>query len=182
MLSYVDAHRAMSENPLPPTASARGSVDLMVAFALVVVAAAAALALPEGSTGRLILGALGLFAPGYLLIQVGMVPVRPSGERIVHAVVSLAVGPAMVGLTALVAGLVPGSFRPTVIVGLIVLASALCTAGAWYRRSPMAARRREALRALRAQKRAPGVESAPPAVGDVNGLAPPMQTLPGARR
>lgn len=143
-----------SRPELPPATLSQTPVsDLLIGLGLVLVAAAAALALPEGSMLRLALGALGILAPGYLLIQACIVPVRPLRERGLHVVLSLAVGPAFVGMVALLTGAMPGSFTPTAIISLVVVASALCAGGAWYRRSPLAERRRVALDVIRTTRR-----------------------------
>lgn len=98
------------------------SLDILALSGLVVLAALAAFALPEGSAFRwgFTLPVV-LVAPGYLLLQAIFVPARPVGSRLVHALLSLGISPAIVGLLALSTALVPGGFQRSAIVGVVAV-------------------------------------------------------------
>src|SRR5688500_13617681 len=78
--------------------------DLGAATLGTIAAAAAFLVLPEGSTLRLVLSLPILFLiPGYALIQALRISGDRPGARPFHALFSLALSPALVGLMALAA-------------------------------------------------------------------------------
>lgn len=139
--------RIAASNTLPaaPTASATatsaaataarrvGPADLAVASLLVVAGGVLALALPEGSLLRLAVGAPAiLLAPGYLALQAAMRP-GPAERRPLHLVFALGLSPAIVGLIALATAIVPGGFRPPVII-VAIMAGCLAMAGVAYAR------------------------------------------------
>lgn len=77
-------------------------VDVVVAMVAVGAAATVAFMLPDGSTVRWALALpIVLLAPGYLLLQAIFVPAQSVASRLIHALVSLGVSPAIVGLLAL---------------------------------------------------------------------------------
>jgi uncharacterized membrane protein len=111
-----------------------------------VVAAWAALALPEGSLLRLALAMPMVFwIPGYLVLE-AMAPRGPRGQsdRAWRAAAAIAVSPAVAGLAALATALYPGGFRPAAIVGMITAVCLVAAAQATRRRwlaSPRSASR-----------------------------------------
>lgn len=86
-------------------------MDIVAAMVALVAVAAIAFMIPQGSTVRwaLALPVL-LIAPGYLLLQAIFTPAQPASTRLVHALVSLGISPALVGLLALSTALF-GAFR-----------------------------------------------------------------------
>ncbi len=103
---------------------------------LVVLAALAAFALPEGSIARWAFTLpVVLVAPGYLLLQTIFVPVKPVASRLVHGLVSLGISPALVGLLALSTALVPGGFQPSAIILVVTGASVVFGVLALFRRA-----------------------------------------------
>lgn len=94
-------------------------IDVLVAMVAIGAAAAVAFMLPDGSTVRWALALpIVLIAPGYLLLQAIFVPAQTVASRLIHALVSLGVSPAIVGLAAL--STAPfGAFREGVIVAVV---------------------------------------------------------------
>lgn len=85
-------------------------------------AAAIALTLPAGSTMRAVLTLpVLLVAPGYLLLQTILVPVRPPPRRLLHAVLGLGISPPLLGLMALSTTVVPGTFTPDALIAAVTL-------------------------------------------------------------
>jgi uncharacterized membrane protein len=92
--------------------------------------------LAEGDLARVVLTLpVLLWAPGYLLMQAMLVPARDARRRAVHAVAAVGVSPAVVGLLALATAILPGGFRPAVIVSVVTLACVALAATAYYRRA-----------------------------------------------
>lgn len=111
------------------------SVDLLVAAGLMVLAGGAALALPDGSTLRLaFVVPILLVAPGYLLLQALIVPARSAATRGRHAVLSLGVSPALLGLLALSTAIVPGGFQEGAILAVVTIGSVVLGAVGFGRR------------------------------------------------
>jgi len=73
--------------------------------------------------------------PGYLLVQTLVVPARPAASRWVHALLGVGISPAVVGLLALSTAMIPGAFRPVVIISIVIGACAALAAAAFGRRS-----------------------------------------------
>lgn len=114
----------------------RGSWDLGLSVALALAGALGALWLPAGETLRLILAVpVVLVVPGYLILQALMVPTDRRFPRWLEALFSIALSPAIVGLVALATWVIPGGFRPTVIIGTVTGACFLLAAVALQRRS-----------------------------------------------
>lgn len=117
-----------------PLARAKRSADILLAAGVAVVAALAAAVLPSGSTLRIVLVLpIVLFAPGYLLLQALIVPARSASERGRHALLSVGVSPALVGLLALSTAIIPGGFK-RVTIGAVITLGCLVLAGVGLRR------------------------------------------------
>lgn len=109
--------------------------DLLACCILVAAACAAYAWLPGGSALRLALALPVLFfAPGYLLVEAVAGPATTAASRAVRALVALGTSPAIVGLLALGAAVLPGGFRPVPILALIAVACAAMAAAALWRR------------------------------------------------
>lgn len=114
----------------------RGSWDLGLGVALALAGALGALWLPAGETLRLILAVpVVLAVPGYLLLQALMVPTSQGFPRWLEVLFSIALSPAIVGLVALATWVIPGGFRPRVIIGAVTGVCFLLAAVALQRRS-----------------------------------------------
>lgn len=121
-------------------ARSTASIDLLVAGGLALVAGLAAVGLPDGSTLRMVVVLpILLLVPGYLLLQALIVPARSPATRGRHALLSLGVSPAVLGLLALATAIVPGGFTPGVIL-VVVTVGCLALAGLGYRRRRAKAR------------------------------------------
>lgn len=111
------------------------TVDVVLAAICVILSEFAFRILPEGSLVRLALVVPVLFfAPGYLLLQACLVPARPVANRVIHAVFSTILSPSLIAVLALMAALVPGAFKPGIIVFIVTVASLLCATIALLRR------------------------------------------------
>ena len=112
----LDAAASPASRPL------KASVDVLVAAGAMLAAIATALILPGGSTLRLavVLPVL-MVAPGYLLLQALLVPTRSATARVRHALLSLGVSPAVLGLLALSTAIVPGGFTEGAILAVVTL-------------------------------------------------------------
>lgn len=142
-LDWDDAGTALMDRPRRRRCMMEGTprprfLDLLACCALVASACAAYAWLPGGSALRMAAAISVLFfAPGYLLIEAVAGPVKSSGARVVRAFLAIGVSPAIVGLLALGAGVLPGGFRPVPILILLAVAcGALAVAGFWRRRAP----------------------------------------------
>jgi uncharacterized membrane protein len=115
----------------------RGNLDVVAALAAALLAAVAALSLPEGSTARMAITLPVLFiVPGYVALQAVFLPKRDARRRWFHALFSIGLSPAIVGLLALTTALAPGGFQPRSIVLLLTLAILWGGAlGIWRRRT-----------------------------------------------
>lgn len=118
--------------PLQPS----GTLDVIAAAGLAVLAAFAMAFLAQGSVLRvaLVLPVL-FFAPGYLLLQALPIPIFAKWSRAVHGLLAIGISPAVVGLLALSTALIPGAFRPVPIVAVITLACLALAGVALYRRN-----------------------------------------------
>lgn len=122
------------------TSSWRASADLLIAGVAVLLAGAATLVLPDGSTLRLVLVLpILLLAPGYLLLQALLVPARSTAARGRHLLLSLGVSPAVLGLLALSTAIVPGGFTSGAII-LVVTVGCVLLAGVGFQRRRVRAR------------------------------------------
>lgn len=123
---------------------AKGSADILVMSLLMVFAALAAFALPEGSVLRwaFTLPVI-LVAPGYLLLQAIFVPAQPTSSRLVHGLLSLGISPALLGLLALSTALIPGGFKPGIIVAVVAVGSLVLAGVGLFRRARSGIRREE---------------------------------------
>lgn len=111
-----------------------GSLDVLAALALVLLAAAAR-NLPEGDVLRLVatLPAL-LLAPGYLLLQSVVRASAAGRERFVHIALAAGISPGVFGLLALSTAMMPGGFQAAQIVTVITVACILLATVALLRR------------------------------------------------
>lgn len=108
----------------------------MVAAGLAIIAALVASVTPAGNPLRLFVTLpIILVVPGYLLIQVFMVPARSTAARCVHALLGVGVSPALLGLLAMSTALLPGGFRPYTIILAVTLACLVMAGVAAARRS-----------------------------------------------
>src|SRR5687767_9846630 len=99
------------------------SWDLLGCCALVAVACIAFAGLADGDALRMAFALPALFfAPGYLLIEAVAGPATASTQRAVRALLAIGVSPALVGLVALAAAVLPAGFRPGPIVILLAVA------------------------------------------------------------
>lgn len=114
------------------------SWDLLACCALVACACAAFVGLAEGAAMRMAFALPVLFfVPGYLLIEAVAGPAKASTGRAVRALLAIGVSPALVGLLALGAAVLPAGFRPAPIVILLAVAcGVLAVAGVWRRKMP----------------------------------------------
>jgi hypothetical protein len=118
-----------------PSRRFRDASDLLVGAAFLLGSLLAVYALPAGTPLRLFLVLPILFlVPGYLLMQLLVVPAAPAPARATHAIMSLGISPALVGLLALSTAFLPGGFRTGSIVGLVTLVGLGFAAGAGFRR------------------------------------------------
>lgn len=123
----------MATAPAAPS-RARSLPDVVLA-ALLALAAAAATALPPGSTLRIALAMPVLFlVPGYLLMQALVVPAAPWRQRGIHLLMGLGLSPVVTALAALATSFVSGAFRPGVLVAVVTLVSLLLAGVATFRR------------------------------------------------
>lgn len=112
----------------------RRSADVIAGAGLALVAALVAAVLPDGSTLRLAVALPVLMVvPGYLLLQALLVPARSWTARGRHALLSLGLSPAVLGLLALSTAIVPGGFRPVAIAATVTV-GCLAFAGVALRR------------------------------------------------
>jgi uncharacterized membrane protein len=125
---------SFTADPTTPTVRRVGPADLLVAAGLVLLAGVVALVLPSGNLLRLLIGAPAvLLAPGYLALQAAIRP-GPAERRPLHLVFALGLSPALVGLLALATAIVPGGFKPAVIVSVTVVACLAMAGVAMVRR------------------------------------------------
>lgn len=114
----------------------RGSADLLVGAALVLVAATLAFLMPLGHPVRFAITLLVLTTvPGYLLIQAVLRPAQLRTSRAIHVALGVGLSPAVVGLLALLTVLFPGGFLPFTIIATVTVACLVMVAVAFRRRS-----------------------------------------------
>ncbi|MBI2077530.1 MAG: DUF1616 domain-containing protein [Euryarchaeota archaeon] len=109
--------------------------DLVVAVLVTLVGAGAVWFLPTGNPLRFALALpVLLFTPGYLLLQVAVLP-KPGRDRAVQPIVAVPASIAVVALLALATAVVPDGFTPTNIVAVVTSASLALAALAKARRN-----------------------------------------------
>ena len=114
------------------------SWDLLACCFLVAAGCTASVGLADGTALRMAFALpLLFFAPGYLLIEAVAGPAKASAHRAVRALLAIGVSPALVGLLALAAAVLPAGFRPAPILILLAVACGIMAiAGFWRRWTP----------------------------------------------